>query len=114
MIGREDKRTNNKTMLSALKINAVAGCQGPAKSEPLKDAGLLGLRACCMRRQEMFRQVHGQSNNVGLSFCGCGVVANEGGLTCIRNLRYFNNSASLLFDYNAKCFQFFPGSDERH
>ena len=42
MIGREDKRTNNRTMLPALKNNAAAGYQGPVKIELLKSAGLLG------------------------------------------------------------------------
>ena len=40
MIGREDKRTNNRTMLPTLKNNAAAGYQGPVKRELLKDAGL--------------------------------------------------------------------------
>ena len=41
MVGREDKRTNNRTMLSTLKNNAAAGYQGPVKIELLKGAGLL-------------------------------------------------------------------------
>ena len=44
MVGREDKRTNNRTMLPTLKKkkdNAAAGCQGPVKIELLKGAGLL-------------------------------------------------------------------------
>ena len=31
MVGREDKRTNNRTMLSTLKSNAAAGYQDPEK-----------------------------------------------------------------------------------
>ena len=50
MVGREDKRTNNRTMLLALKKTknkqnkqkkTVAGYQGPVKIEVLKGAGLL-------------------------------------------------------------------------
>ena len=41
MIGREDKRTNNRTTLPTLKNNAAAGYQGPVKIELLKGAGLL-------------------------------------------------------------------------
>ena len=41
MVGREDKRTNNRTMFPALKNNAAAGYQGPVKIELLKGAGLL-------------------------------------------------------------------------
>ena len=41
MIGREHKRTNNRTMLPALKNNAAAGYQGPAKIELLEGAGVL-------------------------------------------------------------------------
>ena len=41
MVGREDKRTNNRTMFSALKNNAAAGYQGPVKIELLKSTGLL-------------------------------------------------------------------------
>ena len=41
MVGREDKRTNNRTMLSTLKNNAAAGYQGPGKIQLLKGAGLL-------------------------------------------------------------------------
>ena len=41
MVGREDKRTNNRTMFPALKINATAGYQGPVKIDLLKGAGLL-------------------------------------------------------------------------
>ena len=42
MIGRENKRTNNRTMLPALKNNAAAGYKGPVKIELLKpDADLL-------------------------------------------------------------------------
>ena len=40
MVGREDKRTNNKTMLTTLKNNAAAGYQGPVKIELLKGTGL--------------------------------------------------------------------------
>ena len=48
MVGREDKRTNNRTMLPALKNNAAAGYQGPVKIEVLTDAGLrnTGKRIC--------------------------------------------------------------------
>ena len=41
MIGRENKRTNNETILPAVKNNAVAGYNGPVKLELLKGAGLL-------------------------------------------------------------------------
>ena len=41
MVGREDKRTNDRTMFPALKNNVVAGYQGPVKIELLKGAGLL-------------------------------------------------------------------------
>ena len=41
MVGQEDKRTNNRTMLPAIKNNAAAGYQGPVKIELLKGAGLL-------------------------------------------------------------------------
>ena len=41
VVGREDKRTNNRTMLPTLKNNAAAGYKGPEKIELLKDAGLL-------------------------------------------------------------------------
>ena len=44
MVGQEDKRTNNRTMLSAPKNNAVAGYKtykGPVKIELLKGADLL-------------------------------------------------------------------------
>ena len=41
LVGREDKRTNNRTMFPALKNNAAAGYQGPVKVKVLKDAGLL-------------------------------------------------------------------------
>ena len=41
MVGREDKTTNNRTMLPTLKNNAAAGYQGPVKTELLKGAGLL-------------------------------------------------------------------------
>ena len=41
MVGREDKRTNNRTMFPALKHNAATGYQGPVKRELLKGAGLL-------------------------------------------------------------------------
>ena len=41
MVGREDKRTNNRTKLPTLKHNAAAGYQCPVKIELLKGAGLL-------------------------------------------------------------------------
>ena len=41
MVGRENKRTNNKRMIPTLKNNAAAGYQGPVKIELLKSAGLL-------------------------------------------------------------------------
>ena len=41
IVGQEDKRTNNRTMLPTLKNNAAAGYQGPVKTELLKDAGRL-------------------------------------------------------------------------
>ena len=39
--GREDKRTNNRTMFPSLKNNATTRYQGPVKLELLKGAGLL-------------------------------------------------------------------------
>ena len=42
MVGREDKRTNNRTMLPTLKNNASAGYQGPKEIELLRGAGPLG------------------------------------------------------------------------
>ena len=41
MVGREDKRTNNRTMFPTLKKNAAAGYKGPVKIELLKGEGLL-------------------------------------------------------------------------
>ena len=41
MVGREDKRTNNRTMFPRLKNNTGAGYQGPVKIELLTDAGLV-------------------------------------------------------------------------
>ena len=41
MVGREDKRANNRTMLPTLKNNAATGYQGPVKIELLKNAVLL-------------------------------------------------------------------------
>ena len=41
MVGRENKRTNNRTMLPTLKNSAAAGYKGPVKKELLKGAGLL-------------------------------------------------------------------------
>ena len=41
MLGREDKRTNNRTMLPTLKNNAAADYRSPVKIELLKGAGLL-------------------------------------------------------------------------
>ena len=41
MVGQEDKRTNNRTMLPALKNNAAAGYKGPVEMELLKCLGLL-------------------------------------------------------------------------
>ena len=41
MVGRGDKRTNNRTVFPSLKNNAAAGYQGPVKIELLKGAGLL-------------------------------------------------------------------------
>ena len=41
MVGREDKRTSNRTMFPALKNNAAAGSKGPVKLEVLKGAGVL-------------------------------------------------------------------------
>ena len=51
MIGRENKRTNNKTTLPALKNNAAAGYQGPVKRELLKGAGLL----CRLTKSQTYR-----------------------------------------------------------
>ena len=42
--GRENKRTNNRTMLGAPKNNAAAGYHGPVKMALLKGASLLKLR----------------------------------------------------------------------
>ena len=44
MVGREDKRTNNRTMFPALKNNAAAGYKGPVKVTPLIGVCLQG---CC-------------------------------------------------------------------
>ena len=41
MVGREDKRTKNRTMLRTLKSNAAADYQGPVKIELFKGAGQL-------------------------------------------------------------------------
>ena len=41
MVGREDKRTNNRTMLPTLKNNTAAGYESPVKIELLKGARLL-------------------------------------------------------------------------
>ena len=43
MVGRENKRTNNRTMFPTLKNNAAAGYQGPVKIELLKGADQLQL-----------------------------------------------------------------------
>ena len=43
MVGREHKRTNNRTMFPALKNNVAAGYQGPAKKELLKGVSLLDI-----------------------------------------------------------------------
>ena len=32
IVGRQDKRTNNRTRLPALKNNAATGCKGPVKA----------------------------------------------------------------------------------
>ena len=41
MVGRENKRTNNRTMLRALKTNAAADYKAPVKIELLKGEGVL-------------------------------------------------------------------------
>ena len=41
MVGREDKRTKNRTMLLTLKNNTTAGYEGPVKKELFKGEGLL-------------------------------------------------------------------------
>ena len=41
MVGRENKRTNNRTMLRALKTNAAADYKVPVKIELLKGEGVL-------------------------------------------------------------------------
>ena len=41
MVGREDKRTNNRTMFPALKNNAAAGYKGPVKIELSEGEGLM-------------------------------------------------------------------------
>ena len=41
MVGRENKRTNNRTMFLILKNNAAAGYKGPAKIELLRGVGPL-------------------------------------------------------------------------
>ena len=46
MVGREDKGTNNRTMLPILKNNAAAGYQGPVKIQLLKGSGPLENLAC--------------------------------------------------------------------
>ena len=45
MVGREDKRTNKRTMLPTLKNNAAAGYKGPVKIELLRSAGQLKVLA---------------------------------------------------------------------
>ena len=40
MVDREDKRSNNRTMLPTLKNNTAAGYQGPVKIELLEGADL--------------------------------------------------------------------------
>ena len=41
MVGRKDKRTNNRTIFPPQKNNAAAGYKGPVKIELLKGEGLL-------------------------------------------------------------------------
>ena len=41
MVRREDRRTNNRTMLPALTHNATAACKSPVRTELLKSAGIL-------------------------------------------------------------------------
>ena len=54
MAGRENKRTNNRTILPSLKSNAVAGYKGPVKKELLKgawrvyDSRPVWSRHCCV------------------------------------------------------------------
>ena len=45
MVGKEDKRTNNRAMLPTLENNAAAGYQGPVKMKLLEGAGVLGKTA---------------------------------------------------------------------
>ena len=42
MVGRENKRTSNRTMFPTLRNNAAAGYKGPVEIKLLKGAGLLG------------------------------------------------------------------------
>ena len=44
MVGRKNKRTNNRTMFPTLKNNAAAGYKGPVKIELLEGTGLPSLR----------------------------------------------------------------------
>ena len=58
MVGREDKRTNNRTMLPTLKSNPAAGYQESSEIELLK--GTLPLlymsELCCFLVQEMLQE----------------------------------------------------------
>ena len=44
MVGRKNKRTNNRTMLPAPKSSTAAAYQGPVNIELLKGAGLLQIK----------------------------------------------------------------------
>ena len=62
VVGREDKRTNNRTMLPSLNNNAAAGYRGPVKLELLECAGLLILKGLCEQKPNWDFQ-RGRSGN---------------------------------------------------
>ena len=62
VVGQEDKRMNNRTILPTLRNNAAAGYQGPVKIELLKGAGLLILEGLCERKPNWDFQ-RGRSRN---------------------------------------------------
>ena len=54
IIGREDKRTNNKTVRRDAKNNGAAGYQGPVKIEVLGQGA--GLKTCCVHSVKSVKQ----------------------------------------------------------
>ena len=66
MVSREDKRTDNRTVIPALKNNGAAGYQGPVKIELLKSACLLGATCtiCNVLHGWSREQKNKQQNNV--------------------------------------------------